>query len=71
LTLPPPAPDDEPSDLDCLTRVRAGEAAAFEPLYRRYHRDAIAIAVNLAGHDRADDLAAEAFARVLRALLGG
>lgn len=51
-----------------LTRVRAGDSTAYAELFSRHRGPALAFALRLAGVNRADDLVAEAFAKVLSAL---
>lgn len=51
-----------------LTRVRSGDAAAYAELFARHRAAALAFARSLAGANHAEDLVAEAFARVLDAL---
>ncbi|WP_051366496.1 sigma-70 family RNA polymerase sigma factor [Hamadaea tsunoensis] len=60
------------SDAELLTRVRDGDSEAYGELYRRHVDAARRLAVVLA-HDRgeAEDLAADAFARVLASLRSG
>jgi RNA polymerase sigma factor (sigma-70 family) len=61
-----------PSDCELLDRVRAGDSAAYGVLYERHEPSAKSLARYLtkSGHD-ADDVVADAFARVLRAIKGG
>ena len=60
------------SDQEVLARVRAGDRSAYGILWERYERDARASARFLTrSRDEADDVVAEAFARVLRAIDGG
>ncbi len=58
---------DDISDHDLVTRVRSGDDAAFEQLYRRYHRR---IASYIQGmvhdHARAEDIAQDVFMSALR-----
>lgn len=56
------------SDPVLLSRVRAGDADAYALLFERHRAAATAFAGGLAGHSNADDLVAEAFAKVLDAL---
>ncbi|NUT38024.1 MAG: sigma-70 family RNA polymerase sigma factor [Hamadaea sp.] len=59
-------------DADLLTRVRDGDTDAYGELYRRHADAARRLAVVLARDGaEAEDLAAEAFARVLATLRGG
>ncbi len=64
--------DTAPSDAELITRVRAGDRAAFGDLYGRHARAAAALArqISVSGAE-ADDLVAEAFARVLDTMLDG
>lgn len=69
------APDqvpDGPSDAELLARVRAGEPDAYGELWLRHEPAASSLARYLtrSGHE-ADDVVADAFARVLRAIKGG
>jgi RNA polymerase sigma factor (sigma-70 family) len=75
---PPTSPDvrrrfvplrDQPDD-DLLRRVRSGDAAAYAEIYRRYEREARRFARSLVSADAVDDVVAESFAKMLRALLG-
>lgn len=60
------------SDADLLTRVRSGDTDAYGELYRRHVDAARRLATVLARDGgEAEDLAAEAFARVLAALRSG
>jgi RNA polymerase sigma factor (sigma-70 family) len=63
----PGAVDDasEPTDEDLLARVRAGQTEAYGVLFARHQHAARAFALRLAGTSDADDLVAEAFAKVL------
>lgn len=60
------------SDADLIERIRAGEDAAYEELYRR-HAEAVRRYARTCCRDAytADDLAAEVFARMLQAVRGG
>ena len=60
-----PRPDSDPV---LLSRVRAGDAEAYALLFERHRAAATAFAGGLAGQGQADDLVAEAFAKVLDAL---
>ncbi|WP_408897751.1 sigma-70 family RNA polymerase sigma factor [Nocardioides sp. R1-1] len=51
-----------------LSRVRAGDPDAYAQLFARHHQAALGFARRLAGPSHADDLVAEAFARVLDTL---
>lgn len=58
-------PDGDPV---LLSRVRAGDPDAYAVLFERHRASATAFAGGLAGHSHADDLVAEAFAKVFDAL---
>lgn len=61
-----------PSDIELVAAVRSGSAEAYELLYRRHSRAARAVARQLTGSRAdADDLVAEAFAKLLATLRGG
>mgnify|MGYP003351145264 FL=1 len=51
-----------------LSRVRGGDIDAYGQLFERHRGAAVAFAGRLAGPRHADDLVAEAFAKVLDAL---
>jgi len=60
------------TDAELLERVRSGDVAAFGRLWERHEPDARAFARFLTrSGDDADDVVAEAFAKVLRAIRGG
>ena len=59
------------SDEDLLRRARVGEAAAYGEIFRRYEHRARHFARSLVAPDDVDDVVAESFAKVLRALRGG
>ena len=64
--------DRQRSDGELLAATRAGDNDAFEQLYERYLRDAVRTARGLTrSQSAAEELCAEAFARVLRALRTG
>jgi RNA polymerase sigma factor (sigma-70 family) len=64
--------DRELTDDQLLARVRAGDRGAFGELWRRHEPDARAFARHLThSNHEADDVVAEAFAKVLRAIHGG
>ena len=70
--LPRTAELDEPSDAELLEDVRAGRLDAYGLLYRRHSGSALALARHLTGAaTEADDLVAEAFAKVLDVLRAG
>jgi RNA polymerase sigma factor (sigma-70 family) len=58
-----------PTDSELVARVRDGEDAAFEELYRRYQRRIVAFVRRLVGDEaRAEDVTQEAFFSALRRL---
>ncbi|HZO50790.1 MAG TPA: sigma-70 family RNA polymerase sigma factor [Gaiellaceae bacterium] len=58
---------EDVSDGELLTRVGAGDRAAFEELYRRYARPVLGLALRRLGdRGRAEDATQEAFAAVWR-----
>ncbi len=61
-----------PTDQELLARVRDGDPAAFGELWARHVRDARSFALHLTRcpHE-SDDVVAEAFTKVLRAIQGG
>jgi RNA polymerase sigma factor (sigma-70 family) len=60
------------SDIELITRARAGDAAAYGTLYERHVSSARRLARQLVTHQTdADDVVAEAFVRVLNAIAGG
>lgn len=63
--------DVEPSDAEYLARARAGDADAFAALFARHHEAAHRTAARLTTPDRAEDLVAEAFARIYGLLRAG
>ncbi|WP_141796389.1 RNA polymerase sigma factor [Nocardioides sp. SLBN-35] len=68
----PDAGDRQASDEELLRRFRAGDDAAFEALYRRHLPTATAIAATTGCHrTRGEDAAAEAFAKIFRAMRRG
>lgn len=56
------------SEEDLLLHVRGGDPAVFGELYRRFEGDARRLARSLVRPDDVDDVVAEAFAKMLRAL---
>src|SRR5829696_3221769 len=63
---------DEPSDAELIDSVRSGHNDAYGLLYRRHAGSAVALARQLTGSAaEADDLVAEAFAKVLITLRAG
>jgi len=66
------AEPDEPDDAVLIERSRADDASAYEVLYERHAESARRLARRLSrDRDRAEDLVAEAFTRVLAALRRG
>jgi RNA polymerase sigma factor (sigma-70 family) len=67
-----PVPGEQqhpPTDAELIAMVRAGDRRAYGPLYERHRRAALRVARHLARDEAAaDDLAAEAFTRVLAAI---
>lgn len=67
-----PVPGEQqhpPTDAELIALVRAGDRRAYGPLYERHRRAALRVARHLARDEAAaDDLAAEAFSRVLAAI---
>ncbi|NUP49603.1 MAG: sigma-70 family RNA polymerase sigma factor, partial [Catenulispora sp.] len=65
-----PVPGERPpTDADLIAMVRAGDRRAYGPLYERHRHAALRVARHLARDEAAaEDLAAEAFTRVLAAL---
>lgn len=65
-------PDLDPSDAELIAEVRSGRTEAYGSLYRRHQTSARSLARQLASCPaEADDLVAEAFAKLFAALLGG
>lgn len=60
----------EPTDEDCITQTASGDSSGFATLWRRHSATAYAVARSYRTLD-ADDLVAESFAKVLRAILNG
>jgi RNA polymerase sigma factor (sigma-70 family) len=66
------ADEDVVSDPELITRVRAGDRAAFGELYRRHSGPATTLSRQFArSAAESDDLVSESFARVLDNLLSG
>ncbi len=61
----------EASDLQLITRTRAGDPDAYATLFARHHALALRVATGIGGADLADDLVAEAFVRILALLKAG
>jgi RNA polymerase sigma factor (sigma-70 family) len=67
--VPVPGEQHPPTDAELIAMVRAGDRRAYGPLYERHRRAALRVARHLARDEAAaDDLAAEAFTRVLAAI---
>ena len=62
---------DAPSDAELISRVRNGDLEAYGELFSRHHHAAERMARQLVPAPDADDLAGDAFAKVLEALRGG
>jgi RNA polymerase sigma factor (sigma-70 family) len=62
---------DGRSDMELLRAMRAGDDSAFGELWRRHEPDARRYARNLTGRTDVDDVVAEAFAKILRAIRQG
>lgn len=72
----PPATDPDSglssaTDPDLIAKVRAGDSAAYEELFLRHRDVALRYARRLADRERAEDLCAEAFTKVLDLLQRG
>lgn len=63
--------DDDPADAVLLDTVRQGGREAFGELWRRHSHAGMAFARYVSSTFDPDDLVAEAFTRILRALTGG
>ncbi|HET6154314.1 MAG TPA: sigma-70 family RNA polymerase sigma factor, partial [Marmoricola sp.] len=59
------------SDPELITLVRAGDSAAYEQLFRRHRDVAIRYARRISDSERAEDLCAEAFTKILDLLRRG
>ncbi|MCW2755801.1 MAG: polymerase, sigma-24 subunit, subfamily [Marmoricola sp.] len=62
---------DDASDPELIMMVRVGQVAAYEELFLRHREVAVRYARRIAPADRAEDLCAEAFAKVLDLLKRG
>ncbi|MGN6132796.1 MAG: RNA polymerase sigma factor, partial [Nocardioidaceae bacterium] len=62
---------ETPSDAELISRVRGGDVAAYGDLFSRHVTAANRLARQLVRGPDADDLVAEAFAKVLSVLQGG
>ena len=54
-----------------LDAVRAGDTGAYAELYHRHHHEALRLARSLPGHHDPDDVAQEAFLKILKSILRG
>ncbi len=63
--------DVRPSDRDLLTALRAGDERAFATLWSQYRHAAHSYARSLSNSLDPEDVVAEAFVRVLRAIRNG
>lgn len=69
---PPPAEPLPPGDTDLIAASRAGDAAAYDTLYRRHVASAHSLARQLVrNRAEADDVVAETFAKILDLLHRG
>jgi RNA polymerase sigma factor (sigma-70 family) len=73
-----PSPDDGPcpdrgslTDSELVERTRRGDARAYAELWRRHRSAALGAARRITLRFDAEDLVAESFARVLKAILAG
>ncbi len=71
MTAPSTEGPEAPSDAELIARVRAGDLDAYGELFGRHHHAAVRMARQLVPANDADDLASDAFAKVLDALRGG
>lgn len=62
---------EDASDADLIQRVRAGDSAAYEHLFLRHRDVAIRYARRISDAERAEDLCAEAFTKILDLLQRG
>lgn len=67
----PISDSDSLSDSELIALVRAGDAAAYEELFLRHREVAIRYARRLSDSERAEDLCAEAFTKILDLLQRG
>lgn len=66
---PAPSPTYEAApDAELLSLVRDGQVDAYAELYRRHYDAAVGFATGIAGRSRAEDVTADAFARILNLL---
>jgi RNA polymerase sigma factor (sigma-70 family) len=63
--------EEVPSDAELIARVRSGDLEAYGELFARHHHAAERMARQLVPANDADDLAGDAFAKVLDALRAG
>jgi RNA polymerase sigma factor (sigma-70 family) len=63
--------EEVPSDAELIARVRSGDLEAYGELFARHHHAAERMARQLVPANDADDLASDAFAKVLDALRNG
>ena len=64
-------PEGEASDSELIEAVRSGDTNATATLYTRHYDSALRVARGVAGSGNAEDLASEAFTKVLAAMLRG
>lgn len=62
---------EQATDQDLIVHVRAGSTAAYEQLFLRHRTIAVRYARRIAGPERAEDLVAEAFTKILDLLQRG
>ena len=62
---------DDLSDADLLTRAREGDTDAYGVIFKRHWQAGRAMAMSITGRFEPDDLASEAFARILKAVEKG
>lgn len=64
---PEPAPAVEPTDIELVVRIQAGDDAAFDVLMGRYKRPVLSFVYRMTGEpDASEDIAQEVFVRVYR-----
>ena len=66
-----PSPSDQPTEAELLAQTRAGDRHAFAVLYRRLEPAARRYASRLVSRSDVDDVVAESFANILRAIDSG
>lgn len=66
-----PSPSDQPTEAELLAQTRAGDRHAFAELYRRLEPAARRYAARLVSRHDVDDVVAESFANILRAIDSG